>query len=157
VREYSVVWLRQGNSIPRRKRLGNSRQRAESYLRAVQSTTPEERYGDKVDKPICCDGYMCACEGKTWREKWVEKFGTMLDGPEPVIAPLVYARIEMRQNPAWEPLDGDGTTPAFSFGEMIAPPEFPERPWMAVDPARSIALDPVSGELHVYGPRWTKR
>lgn len=154
MREYSVVWLRQGNKIPRRKRLGNSRQRAESFLRAVQSTSPEERYGDKVDKPICCDGFDCGCEGKTWRERWVEKFGAMLEGPEPVITPLVYARIEFRANPKWELLGGEGTTPEFHYGEVVAPPEFAQ-PWMAL--GGNVVLDPKTGVLGVYGPRWIRR
>ena len=160
MREYSVVWLRQGNSTPRRKRIGPSLQRAKAYLHAVQSMTAEERYGTSVDKYKCCDGGgpydPCTCEGKTWRDHWEDKFGRLLNGDPPILSPLVYARIDSRPVAKWEPTDGDGAMPDHKYGELVAPPESKAN-WMVVDPARAVALNLVDGVLMHYGPRWTYR
>ena len=49
--EYRLVWMREGNTQARSKRFSNMK-RLNGYLRALTAVTAEERYGDKVDKPI---------------------------------------------------------------------------------------------------------
>lgn len=108
-REYRVIWQREGNSQPRSKKIGPSRKRAEQYLAAVCAATPDERYGDKADKPWHCQGDWgrdeppCdICHGESWREKWEEKFGLKDGDGYRILKPVLWAKIESRPVSPWE-------------------------------------------------------
>lgn len=115
-REWRVVWMRQGNTQPRSKKVGTSEKRAHAYLAAVLAASPEERYGDKVDKPWHCDGgdgfEPCYknCDGQTNRKHWDETYADM--------APIIWARIESRPVNPWEEAKAVAPEPT-SFGDVI--------------------------------------
>lgn len=143
-REYRVSWQRVDG--PRHSKRFPTKGRAESYLAAVRAMSPEERYGDKADKPWHCsgssgDGYSepyepCYknCEGKTWREHWNERF--MVDGME--LKPLSWSKLDSRPLPDWE--DGDAEPVIeFKFGDVIE-----RQVWLTVKGSRlmrAIVID----------------
>lgn len=142
-REYRVIWLREGNDQPRSKKLGNSRKRAEAYLAAVCAATPDERYGDKVDKPWHCQGNFgydeppCEiCHGETWREKWESKFGLKDNDGYRILKPVLWAKIESRPVAPWE--EAKAVAPPMAvYGTVLARGE---RRIMVTDPAERKAV-----------------
>jgi hypothetical protein len=135
--EYRVTWLREGNTVPRTKKVGTSRKRAEAYLAAVCAATPEERYGDKVDKYKCCSGDFgydeppCVCGGKTWREHWMERFGG--DGIH--LVPVLWAKIEFRPTAPWEEAKAVAA-PLVVYGDVL---QAGDRKIVVIDPAKRTA------------------
>lgn len=138
--EYRVTWLREGNTVPRTKKVGTSRKRAEAYLAAVCAATPEERYGDKVDTYKCCSGDFgydeppCVCGGETWREHWEGKFGDTLAGTR-VLSPVLWAKIESRPTAPWEEAKAVAA-PSVVYGDVL---QAGERRIMVTDPAKRTA------------------
>lgn len=91
--QYRVRWKRVGLD-PKRKSYWT--ERAACRWMALLGPEPWTALGKKADTLVCCNGYNCACGGRTWREY-------MMDDRSQ-IPPIEYIEMDVRevQQGEWE-------------------------------------------------------
>lgn len=96
--QYRVVWRREGHE--RRVKEFATLEAAERRV-SILNGTPEEAFlalGINPDEEICCNGYMCGCQGETYGEKDARM--------REQLSPIEYIRLEERRIGPWMQTEG---------------------------------------------------